>query len=81
MNLQIARWGNSLAFRRPASVVRQLGLWEGLTVHAQVTPDGTQAIQAAEWRRSAFAAEPDATRAALPMGQSVADERCQASQY
>ena len=81
MDLQVAKWGNSLALRLPASVVRQLGLCEGLTVHAHVTPDGTLAIQAAEWRRSDFAAELEAARAALPMGESVVDELRRASRY
>lgn len=81
MNLQISKWGNSLALRLPASVVRQLGLSDGLTVHAQVTSDGTLAIQAADWRRSTFATELDAARAALPMGKSVFDELRQASRY
>lgn len=81
MDLQIAKWGNSLALRLPSSVVRQLGLRDGLTVHAQVTSDGTLAIQTADWRRSAFAAELDAARAALPMGASVVDELRRASRY
>lgn len=81
MDLKVSRWGNSLALRLPASVVRQLGLSEGLTVHAQVTPDGSFAIQTADWRRSAFAAELDAAHAELPMGASVIDELRRATRY
>jgi antitoxin MazE len=81
MDLQIAKWGNSLALRLPASVVRQLGLRDGLKVHAQLTPDGTLAIQASDWRRSAFAAELEAARAALPMGKSIVDDLRGAARY
>ena len=41
MNLQVAKWGNSLALRIPAEIVRRLGLREGATVEAQLTVDGT----------------------------------------
>jgi antitoxin MazE len=81
MDLQVSKWGNSLALRLPASVVKQLGLCDGLKVHAQVTPDGTLAIQTADWRRSAFAAELEVARAALPMGKSVVDELRGAARY
>ena len=81
MQLQIPLWGNSLALQLPASVVKQLGLHNGLTVHAQVTPEGNLAIQPAHWRRSAFAAELDAARAALPMGKPVVDELRRSSRY
>ena len=33
MNLQIARWGNSLAVRIPAYYVRQIGVKEGDRSH------------------------------------------------
>lgn len=81
MELQIAKWGNSLALRLPSSVVRRLGLRDGLTVRAEVTADGALAIKTADWSRSAFAAELDAARAALPMGASVVDELRRAARY
>lgn len=40
MDLQINRWGNSLAVRLPAQLVRQLGLQEGSQVSAELTPEG-----------------------------------------
>lgn len=40
MDLQINRWGNSLALRLPAQLVRQLGLHEGSQVSAELTPEG-----------------------------------------
>ena len=40
MTLQIARWGNSLAVRLPATLVRQAGLAAQDEVEARVTPAG-----------------------------------------
>lgn len=81
MDLQIAKWGNSLALRIPSSVVRELGLQNGGTVHAQLTADGALAIRPAGWSRAAFAAELEHARAVLPMGASVIDEMRQAARH
>lgn len=40
MDLQINRWGNSLAVRLPAQLVRELGLHEGSRLSAELTPEG-----------------------------------------
>jgi antitoxin MazE len=40
MDLQINRWGNSLALRLPAQVVRQMGLREGSQLSAELTAEG-----------------------------------------
>ena len=45
MDLQIAKWGNSLALRIPSEVVQQLGLREGSMVDARVTVDGSLSAQ------------------------------------
>ena len=58
MHLQIAKWGNSLAMRLPAEVVRSFAF----------------TIRPAAWSRRAFAAELAAAREALPMGQSVLEQ-------
>ena len=81
MDLQIAKWGNSLALRIPSAVVRQLGLRDGDTVRAQVLADGALAIRPAGWSRASFAAELGHARAALPMGSSVIDELRQGARY
>lgn len=73
MDLQIARWGNSLALRIPADLVRQLGLREGATVDAQLTADGALAIRPAAWSRQAFAAELALARADQPVSAPVID--------
>lgn len=81
MNLQVSKWGNSLAMRIPSEMVRRLGLRDGDSVEAQLTVDGGLTIRPAGWSRRAFAAELDVGRAALPMGTSVMDELRQSARY
>jgi antitoxin MazE len=71
VDLQVAKWGNSLALRIPSEVVRRLGLREGATVEAQLTVDGTLFIRPAQWSRKAFALELTEVRSAMPMTASV----------
>lgn len=81
MNLQVSKWGNSLAMRLPAEIVRRFGLREGDSVDAQLTIDGALTIRPAGWSRRAFAAELSTARAALPVGRSVIDELRQSARY
>ena len=81
MNLQLAKWGNSLALRIPAEVVRSIGIKEGDSVEACLTVDGGLSIRPTTWDRKAFARELSAARAAMPMGQSVMDEVRRAGSY
>jgi antitoxin MazE len=71
VELQVAKWGNSLALRIPSEVVRRLGLREGSTVDAQLNVDGTLSIRPAQWNRKAFALELFEARNAMPMTESV----------
>lgn len=81
MNLQISKWGNSLALRIPADIVRRLGVRDGDSVQAQMTPDGALSIRPAGWSRQAFAAELADARALLPEGPSVMAEVRQGARY
>jgi antitoxin MazE len=81
MELQIAKWGNSLALRIPAEVVRQLGLREGATVDAQLTVDGSLSIRPASWNRKAFADELSVARDAMTLGEPVMDTLRAAARY
>ncbi len=81
MELQVAKWGNSLALRIPSEVVRRLGLREGATVEAQLTVDGTLSIRPAQWNRKAFALELTQVRSAMPMTESVMHELRSAARY
>ena len=74
MNLQVAKWGNSLALRIPAEYVRSIGIKEGDSVEACLTVDGGLTIRPATRNRKAFACELAAAREAMTMGQSVMDE-------
>lgn len=81
MNLQIAKWGNSLALRIPAEVVRSLGVKEGDCVEACLTADGGLTVRPTIWDRKAFAHELVAAREAMPVGQSVMDEVRRSGNY
>lgn len=74
MHLQVAKWGNSLALRIPADIVRRLGLREGVTVEAQFSVDGSLSIRPAQWDRKAFAQELAEARNAMPMSKPVMEE-------
>jgi antitoxin MazE len=74
VDLQVTKWGNSLALRIPAEVVRRLGLREGATVQAQLTIDGTLSIRPAQWNRKAFASELTELRSAMPISESVMEQ-------
>ncbi len=74
MDLQIAKWGNSLALRIPSEIVRRLGLREGATVQAQLTVDGSLSIRPSTWNRKAFAQELADAADTMPMSESVMEE-------
>ena len=82
MNLQIAKWGNSLAVRIPADYVRLLGVKDGDHLVAQVGADGGLNLRPpAQWSRKAFALELTQEADTLPMGTSVMDQLRQEARY
>lgn len=81
MDLQVAKWGNSLALRIPSEIVRRLGLREGATVEAQLTVDGSLSIRPAQWNRKAFALELTEARSAMPMSDPVVNELRRGARY
>lgn len=81
MDLQVAKWGNSLALRIPAEIVRRLGLHEGATVEAQITVDGSLSIRPAQWDRKAFALELNEARSIMPMSEPVMEELRSGARY
>ncbi len=81
MDMQIAKWGNSLALRIPAEVVRRFGLRSGDMLSAQITLDGALTIRAAPWNRGAFAAELEQAREAIPEGTPVVEAMRGAERY
>ncbi len=81
MDLQVAKWGNSLALRIPSEIVRQLGLREGATVEARLTVDGSLSIRPAQWNRKAFALELTDARNSMPMSESVMEKLRSGARY
>jgi antitoxin MazE len=81
MDLQIAKWGNSLALRIPAEFVRSVGIKEGDRVKASLTVDGGLVIHPATWNRKAFLRELAEARAAMPKGTSVMDALRRGGRY
>ena len=73
MNLQIAKWGNSLAVRIPADYVRQIGIKEGDQLEAHMGADGALNLRPATWSRKVFAQELSLQHDKAPMGTSVMD--------
>lgn len=82
MNLQVAKWGNSLAVRIPADYVREIGVTEGDQLEARLGIDGALNLRPpARWSRKAFAAEMVRNNQSLPMGSSVMEQLRQEARY
>lgn len=54
--MQVAKWGNSLAVRIPADVVRELGLKEGDEIELRALDSGELALITERQRREAAVA-------------------------
>jgi antitoxin MazE len=74
MNIQISKWGNSLAIRIPAEVVRQIHLKEGDKVEATLSMNGTLIIKPQKLDRKTLAKMARELRDSMKMGKSVMDE-------
>jgi len=81
MNLQIAKWGNSLALRIPVDYVRSIGIKEGDQVQVCLTIDGGISIRTARWDREVFVCELKKFRESMPMGESVIEELRRGARY
>ncbi len=81
LKLQLAQWGNSLALRIPAELVRRYDLHAGDQLQASLTVDGSLCIRTGTWDRKAFARELEAAYAEMPEGQSVMDELRRGARY
>ena len=69
--LQISKWGNSLAVRFPADYVRQIGVKGGDRLCATLGADGALNLRPSNWSRKAFAQELARDGKSIPMGSSV----------
>jgi antitoxin MazE len=81
MNLQISKWGNSLAVRIPAEYARQLSVKEGDQFEGHVGIDGTLNLRPIGWNRRLFAQELMVNSAGLPMGASVINDLREQARY
>ena len=82
MNLQIAKWGNSLAVRSPADYVRQMDVKEGDQLEAHLGVDGALNLKPpAQWNRKAFAKELAQAQQGTPVGTSVMDQLRSEARY
>jgi len=81
MNIQISKWGNSLAMRIPATLIKQIQLKDGDKVEATLSKDGSLIIRPHKLDRKAIAAELKAFRDTLKMGKSVMDQLRSEARY
>ncbi|BDT66069.1 hypothetical protein os1_02210 [Comamonadaceae bacterium OS-1] len=81
MQLQISKWGNSLAIRIPADTVRQMGAKEGDPLQVHLGADGGLNLRASTWSRAGFAQELEQGRQALPLGTSVMAQLREEARY
>ena len=72
MQLQISKWGNSLAVRLPATVTKQLHIHDGDSVELAVNNQGELVLTPAKvFDKAAFMQQLDAHTKKLPKGNSV----------
>lgn len=76
--MNIARWGNSLAVRIPADVVRELGLREGDEVELCALDNGAVAVISERQRRAALMARVRELAVPLPAGYKFDREEANA---
>jgi antitoxin MazE len=74
MNIQLAKWGNSLAVRIPAEYVRHAGLKAGDALNVTLSVDGGLNLRPPQFDRKSFAGDLTRARKALQMTSSVVDE-------
>jgi len=74
LELQVSRWGNSLAVRIPADVARALAVIEGSVIHAEVVgPAQLRLATGKPFDRQAFLARLEALHRQMPVTQPVVE--------
>jgi antitoxin MazE len=82
MELQVGKWGNSLALRLPATVAKQMRLREGATVELAVQADGTATLTAPQaFDLAAYMAEVRSITQSMPVTPSVVQEMREDARY
>jgi antitoxin MazE len=80
-NLQIAKWGNSLALRIPAEYARNAGIEDGDQVEVSMTVDGGFCVRVARWDRKAFVRKINKFLKSMPVSDSVMEELRSGARY
>ena len=83
MKLKVSKWGNSLAVRIPAEYARQVGIEEGDSLEAEVSPTGELLLfpgASPEAADQAWA-EADALATTLPATASVVEQMRREARY
>jgi antitoxin MazE len=81
MDIQLSKWGNSLAVRIPADYVRHAGLKEGDALSVTLAADGSLNLRPGSLDRKALAKELAKSRRALKMTKPVLDELRRGDRY
>lgn len=85
IDLNVGRWGNSLAVRLPASLARVLGVSEGDTLHVSRNKDNTLTVSAKAAKKpfdkALWTAQARAHLAGMPSSPSVIRELRDGARY
>lgn len=81
MNIQISKWGNSLALRIPAAFIKEIHLKDGDRVEATLSSDGALVIRPQKLDRKTLAKMAKELRDSMKMGTSVMDEVRSGARY
>lgn len=82
MKLKLSKWGNSLAIRLPIECVRALGLNDGDSVEASITPAGELSLRPEKrFDKEAFLARIAKLHASMPMTEPVVEQMRNQDRY
>ena len=81
MNIQISKWGNSLALRIPAAFIKEIQLKDGDRVEATLSSDGALVIRPQKLDRKTLSKMARELRSTMKMGTSVIDELRSEARY
>ena len=81
MNIQISKWGNSLALRIPAAFIKEIQLKDGDRVEATLSSDGALVIRPQKLDRKTLSKMARELRSTMKMDTSVMDEVRSGARY
>jgi antitoxin MazE len=81
MNIQISRWGNSLALRIPHEILKEAHLGEGDCVSASLASDGSITLRAKRVDRKSLLKELHDLRESMPLSKSIIKQLRDSTRY